>query len=123
MTNELFWTLGYFQMTFSELPGLKLFSSNDLPIPWMTGPLTNLTFTTILSNQVKGKIFLCKEEYILKLLFLYKTVSFCGKGQITNEGNDAIKSGCFKQPNHDEGIDVEACFCDSGKKITNITIK
>ena len=50
-------------------------------------------------------------------------MSFCGKGQITNEGNNAIKSGCFFQPNHDEGIDVEACFCDSGKKITHITIK
>ena len=53
------------------------------------------------------------ENIYLKLLFIHKTVSFCGKGQLTSEGNKAIKSGCYTQGNHQEGLDVEACFCEA----------
>jgi len=44
---------------------------------------------------------------------IQETVSFCGKGQIETDGNKAIKSGCYTQSNTEEGLDVEACFCDT----------
>ena len=43
---------------------------------------------------------------------VFKTVSFCGQARDTYDGNAALKSGCFTQENQD-GVDVEACFCDS----------
>lgn len=41
-----------------------------------------------------------------------KTVSFCGKGVLTTNDNEAIKSGCYLQENNEDGLDVEACFCN-----------
>ena len=42
-----------------------------------------------------------------------KTVSFCGKGTLTSDDNEAVKSGCYTQENNQDGLDVEACFCDN----------
>ena len=42
-----------------------------------------------------------------------KTVSFCGKGIETTEDNQVISSGCHTEYNNQDGLDVEACFCNA----------
>ena len=52
---------------------------------------------------------------------IHKTVSFCGKGQMTTNDNQLIKNGCYSQENTEDGLDVEACFCNEPE--CNSTVK
>ena len=52
---------------------------------------------------------------------IHKTVSFCGKGQMTTNDNQLIKSGCYSQENAEDGLDVEVCFCNEPE--CNSTVK
>ncbi len=44
---------------------------------------------------------------------IQKTVAFCGKGVMTTSDNKQINEGCHMQVNNEDGLDVEACFCNT----------
>jgi len=101
------------------------------PLVWTTGPNKhNQPNTTELlekcsagqteENTICEPYCVKNEKTCIKMTYrnrdkektVFKTVSFCGQARDTYDGNAALKSGCFTQENQD-GVDVEACFCDS----------